>query len=394
MIAIVGAGLSGLTAAKILYKKNIDFELIEASASIGGRVKTEHIEGFLLDCGFQVLLDSYELLHKYVNLENLKLKSFEPGAQILTNDDKLHTISDPLRSPTHLLSTLFSPIGSFSDKIKILSLKSSLPLPDATSYNHLKKIGFSEKIISTFFRPFFSGVLLEKELESPASFFAFLYNRFSAGLATLPEKGMGQLPIELAKDLSQKRIRLKTKVNAITDEGEIFFSDGSSQKYDKIILAVDALNASKIYTHFDFPIKKRSVLTVYFASNARPVDHRFLFLNASQKGIVNHIAFLSNTQKSYAPLGRHLISVNIIDDKEHSPAVILDEISSWNVFNTKDWTFLKSYLIDYALPGTYYQGTRNNSLSNVILAGDYMENPSIDGAMKSGEKAALQVIGT
>ena len=82
---VVGAGIAGLTAAKILSENNKEVLLVEKSNSVGGRVKTDMYEGFLLDHGFQVLLTAYPEVHNQLDLSSLNLKTFEPGATIFKN---------------------------------------------------------------------------------------------------------------------------------------------------------------------------------------------------------------------------------------------------------------------------------------------------------------------
>src|SRR5271166_910876 len=97
-ILIVGAGLAGLCCARRLAEAGVSVQIIEASDGIGGRVRTDEVEGFLLDRGFQVLLTAYPEAKKILDYEQLDLREFEPGA-IVRRDGGFHTISDPIRRP-------------------------------------------------------------------------------------------------------------------------------------------------------------------------------------------------------------------------------------------------------------------------------------------------------
>ncbi len=392
MIAIIGAGLSGLTAAKVLEENGEDFIVFESSDRLGGRVKTDEVNGFLLDHGFQVLLNSYEQVQKHVNLSNLNLGEFEPGAIIYQASGKSVTISDPFRRPGRFLSTLFASVGTLTDKLRILSLRGKRNGNFKPTKTYLKNKGFSEKIIQSFFSPFFSGVFLEKELRTPSNYFLFLYERFSKGLATLPEKGMQGFVDQLAKNF-QDKIKFNAKVGEVncTESSVILKINGETREFEKVIFALQAPALKKLMPDFEVPDQKRVVTTIYFESSEE-ISGKYLILNGSGVGRVNHIALLSNIQNSYAPPGKQLISVNVLDTDLVDPEEIKKEVEDWNLFSTNSWQHIKTYSIHYAQPDTFSQGQKSNNQGRLYFAGDFMETPSIDGAMKSGEKAALLAI--
>ena len=162
-IHIIGGGVSGLIAARVLEKKGFNPIILEASERVGGRIKTDIIEGYQLDHGFQVLLTAYPAVKKYLDYDALDLQFFLPGASIF----KAHTqsiIGDPLRDVSLLISTLFSGIGSISDKFKILKLNHKIKKKsltdifsekEQTTLSYLKEFGFSKDMLNDFFIPFF-----------------------------------------------------------------------------------------------------------------------------------------------------------------------------------------------------------------------------------------------
>ncbi|MSV85614.1 MAG: FAD-dependent oxidoreductase, partial [Actinobacteria bacterium] len=79
-VVVVGAGLAGLTAARTLTQAGRLVLLLEASDGVGGRVRTDQIDGFHVDRGFQVLLTAYPELERQLDLDALDLREFDPGA--------------------------------------------------------------------------------------------------------------------------------------------------------------------------------------------------------------------------------------------------------------------------------------------------------------------------
>ena len=62
-VLIVGAGAAGLTAGYLLHRNNIDFEIIEASGSLGGRMKrSTEFADFPIDLGAEWIHDDPSIL--------------------------------------------------------------------------------------------------------------------------------------------------------------------------------------------------------------------------------------------------------------------------------------------------------------------------------------------
>jgi phytoene dehydrogenase-like protein len=69
-VTIIGAGIAGLTAAVYLQRQGHKVQILEASERAGGRIKTDLVEGFKLDNGFQVLLTAYPETKNYWIIKN------------------------------------------------------------------------------------------------------------------------------------------------------------------------------------------------------------------------------------------------------------------------------------------------------------------------------------
>ena len=58
-VVIIGSGVSGLTASRVLEEAGFSPVILEAESRLGGRLKSDNVEGYVLDHGFQVLLTEY-----------------------------------------------------------------------------------------------------------------------------------------------------------------------------------------------------------------------------------------------------------------------------------------------------------------------------------------------
>ena len=403
-ITIIGAGIAGLTAAVYLHRKGFQIQILEASNRAGGRIKTDIINGFRLDRGFQVLLTEYPETKALLDYEKLNLKRFLPGATVLYDGGQFE-IADPFRRPSATFATLFAPVGSIKDKINTFFLKNKLVKisvddifnqPETKTSLQLKKYGFSQKMIERFYKPFFSGIFLENNLETSSNMFDFVMKMFSEGDAAIPELGMEEIPKQLVAMLPENSIKYNTKIVRIdlnkvtTDTNEIF-------ETDKIIIATEAVAIVKDYIEASKQ-KFHQVTNAYFEANLSPTSKSVVILNASEnKKWVNNLTVMSNVSNKYAPITKKLISVSVngkinINDEELA-LNIKNELKIWFGNQVNDWKLIKVYKINYALPN---QEQVCNDLSssdiqineNLFICGDHLLNGSINAAMKSGRLVA------
>jgi phytoene dehydrogenase-like protein len=404
-ITIIGAGIAGLSAAIYLHRKGYNVQILEASDRAGGRIKTDIVDGFRLDHGFQVLLTAYPEAQALLDYEALQLKRFLPGATVLYDGGQFD-IADPIRRPSATFSTLFAPVGSIGDKIKTLTLKIRLlknsiseifSQTSTTTKNHLIDYGFSNKMIDRFYGPFFSGIFLENNLETSNRMFNFVMKMFSEGDAAIPALGMEEIPKQLVALLPPNSIMYNTKVSKIIGN-QIETEDGRILSSDKIIIATEASSVlAKQYLNTDQTLAN-SVTNIYFEAPKAPTSQAIVILNAStNRKWVNNITVLTNLSKAYGPDDRSLISVScngLLELDDHTLAQNMkNELKKWFGDQVLYWKMIKSYRIKYALPKLADMQNettpdRFKISDNLYICGDHLLNGSINAAMGSGRMVA------
>ena len=402
-IYIVGAGVSGLVAAQVLENKGYHPIILEASDRAGGRVKTDIKKGFQLDHGFQVLLSSYPAAQKYLDFKALKLQKLKPGA-VIFKKGKQQIIGDPLRDISALFSTLFSGIGTLSDKFKIFQLNLKLKNKsieaifssnEISTKAYLQEFGFSSQIIAQFFTPFFTGIFLENELTTSSRMFEFVFKMFGEGLAVLPKGGMEEISKQLVSNLKNTTFQYNTQVTSVSDEEIILHTE------DKLVstATIIATDASKLVKNA--PSKNltwKSCQTLYFTANKRVIEKPMIGLVSKEDSLINNI-FYHTSVATHSNNTEELLSVTVVKEHQLSEEQLIATVTKQlkEECHIDTITFLEIYNIKRALPDLKdikYEVTPSETQlsSGIFLAGDVQLNGSLNAAMIAGEKAALQVI--
>ncbi|WP_166826931.1 NAD(P)/FAD-dependent oxidoreductase [Thalassoroseus pseudoceratinae] len=401
-VIIVGAGLAGLTCATELFRLSQSFVLLEAADAVGGRVRTDEVEGFLLDRGFQVLLTAYPETQRFLDYSRLDLKAFLPGATIY-HGGRFCRFVDPWREPTQLLQTAFSSVGNLVDKLRVARVRSVasrgrlvdvLTGKNKTTADVLREdYHFTSGMIDQFFRPFLGGVFLDRDLETTSRMLHFVFRMFSQGDTAVPAHGMQAIPDQLAVGLPTESLRLNTRVQSVT-QTRVTLESGEILDGRAVVVATDGLTASLLCSEIPKPKPPRSVTGLYFACDQSPVAEPILILNGESQGPVNNVAVMSQVSSGYAPEGQHLISVSVLEaNRETLESEVRQQLKSWFGDSVDQWRHLRTYEIPAALPdqspASLEPASRTRRLEcGVYVCGDHCENGSINGAMASGRLTA------
>jgi phytoene dehydrogenase-like protein len=406
-VVIVGGGLAGLSCARHLQDEGVSYRLLEATDRIGGRVKTDRIGGFLLDRGFQVLQTAYPVARRTLKNYPLRLKRFPPGV-VIHRDDRLYTLADPRRCPKYFWETMTAPVGTLADRLRMLKLarkvcrgsdESLFQEPESTTMAFLKASGFSEKMIRSFFIPFFGGVCLDPQIRASSRVLQYVFRMFAMGDAALPENGMEEIPRQISRTIPTERILTGVRVDRVA-EGKVVLENGREWRTRAVVLATEGPEVQRLLGSPD-PSGSVGETCLYFSTNQPPIKDPFLVLNGDGKGPVNNVAFPSMVSPAYAPPGRHLVSVVVLGlptgDAAGVESQVRAQLGEWFGPMVRRWRHLKTYLIRHALP-QQFPPTSDPTMPQppvgpgIFVCGEYGSLAGIQWAMLSGHRTAETVM--
>lgn len=404
-VVVVGAGLAGLAAARQVQRAGLDVTVLEAGATVGGRVATDVVDGFLLDRGFQVLNTSYPALASEVDAAALDLRAFMAGAAVRGTDGALHRLVDPRREPAQAWRTALDDLLSPAAKLAMAQLSARVALadprqllagPERSTADELAARGLGGPATEQFFRPLLSGVFGERELATSARFFGLVWRSILRGDSALPSRGMAALPVQLAARLAPGTVRCNQTVLGVAP-GRVRTGAGELAAR-AVVVATDPPTARALLPGLDVPLM-RSLTTYYHVCEQPPTRLPLIHLDGGGGPVVN-TSVLTTVAPSYSPDHRHLVSSTVLGvPGAGSPDESQVRGLAGRIYRegSSGWQHLATTAVPQALctftPPTPDRLRRTVSLGDgLFVAGDHRDTPSIQGALVSGHRAARAVL--
>lgn len=412
-VVVIGAGLAGLACAARLRELGHDPLVLEASDGVGGRVRTDQVDGFLLDRGFQVLLTAYPAAKRWFDEDELELRPFAPGV-VVHGGSRVLRLADPFRAPLSAARSLVGPTVTLLDALRLLVWRRAIlarpgrrvaQRPQVSTAQRLADVGFSQGLIEGFFRPFLAGTFFDPDLTTSSRVTELVFRCFFRGDVAVPARGMGQLGEQLARRLPDGTVRLRSPVRDLrsipSGEVEVVLDDGTV-KARHVVIAVDApalvgLALDGVPLEGD-AAPGRGTAAVHFRAVRSPTRGRpDLHLGTPGEGPIATLATMSDVAPGYAPPGKHLVTVSTVgvpdDDDETLVAAVREQARGWFGDEVDTWTPLVVQRIAYAQP-------RQDPVDlpelarpvarapGVWVCGDHRDTGSIQGALVSGRRTA------
>ncbi|HKV18819.1 MAG TPA: FAD-dependent oxidoreductase [Mycobacterium sp.] len=404
-VLVVGAGLAGLRCAAVLADRGYDVSVWEAGDRVGGRVRTDVVDGFRCDRGFQVLNPAYPALRRTVNVDELHLQPFDAGVLVRRDRDRVKWVH-PLRHPRDVPRMLAK--GGLSPRevaalarwaapglrpSALTAAKHDTTLRDALDRKHVH--GIARRVVDRFL----AGVLLDDTGSTSNAFALLLTRMFALGVPGLPAGGMAALPELLARPIAD-RIHLHRRATGITRDGSDWLvGDGDvTVRARDVVVAADARASTALTGAPATPTK--GVVTDWWAADDLPDHPAILSVDGrtTPAGPVVNAAVISAAAPTYAPPGRHLIAASaLIGHGRPTPPEETMRKHAADILgiNSASWTLVVRHEIPDALPAQPAPLTvrrQARSPDGLWLCGDHRDTASIQGALVSGRRVAAAIV--
>ena len=401
-VIVVGAGLAGLACARRLSGRGLDVRCYDASDAVGGRVRTDVVDGFRLDRGFQVLNTGYPEVVRTVDLAALDLREFDAAVRI-RRGGVIRRVPNPLAAhgewgalvrarPTSVSGSLA--VGAYLTRTLALPTERVLRRPDVAGPEAWRRSGISPRTIDELLTPFLGGVVLEREITTSRHFLDLMVRMFARGRSAVPSRGMQRLPEQLAAQLPDGVLRLEAPVERVRADRVLV--GGTDVGARAVVVAVDPWSARDLVPELGPAPAARGVTTYYYAAEPWVDQTSTLVLDADGSGLANSVV-LTAAAPEYSGDGRSLISASVVHAGPDDPSErsVRGTLAALYQRDTRDWELVARYDVARALPAMTAPHPMRRPVAlagGLFVAGDHRDTSSIQGALVSGRRAADAVL--
>ncbi|PUA81798.1 NAD(P)/FAD-dependent oxidoreductase [Nocardioides currus] len=405
-VLVVGAGLAGLRCAQTLQDAGLAVLVLEAADAVGGRIRTDRVDGFLVDRGFQLLNPAYPAVRRWIDVDALGLQGFGAGVAAVTDEGRV-ALGHPLRAPRLAPSTVRTALGRPAEVAAVLRWAAPLARPrrhtslsrvlserdDVTRGEALDRAGV-DGVLRRVVDRFFAGVLLEDDGSTADRFALLLTWMFARGVPSLPAAGMQALPEQVAATLGD-RVLLGRRVERVGATSVTATDRTWSAR--RVVVATGGPEARHL-AGVEAPATKGVVTAWWSAPEAPATDLLHVDARREVHGPLVNTAVVSRAAPTYAPPGRHLVQGSAllgpgrgVDEpamRRHAGDLLGVDPGGWEVVAVHE--------VPDALPAqpAPYSARRPVLVGDLVVCGDHRDTGSIQGALVSGQRAAVAVLDT
>ena len=395
-VVVVGAGLAGLAAARHLTAAGLSVQVLEGSDGVGGRVRSDRVDGVTVDRGFQLLNPAYPEARAVLDLDALALRSFEPGV-LLATADRRTLVVDPRRRPSALLATALHAPGSRADQLRFAAYAARVlrseprALRDAVDSTVGEAWAPFGSLTTHALAPFLAGVLFDGSMTTSRRFVDLLLRSFVLGTPAVPAAGMQAMPDQLARGLD---VRLGVPVRSVS--GSSVTTDDGVVAARAVVVATDPVTAGALLPGLDVPVMRDGTTWWHLADvpgEELTGGRGVLVLDPQRRGPAVNSVVVSNAAPSYVDGTRALVATTALglDAAEDDVRAHLALVHG---VDTRRWDTVAVHRIAGTVPavppGTSLR--RPVRHGDVFVAGDHRDTASIQGALVSGRRTAASVL--
>jgi phytoene dehydrogenase-like protein len=400
-VVVIGAGMAGLCTALWLVDRGMEVAVVEAGDTPGGRVRTDKVDGYLLDRGFQLYNPAYPEGRRLLDYRALNLRPYIAGVAVALDGTTVR-LADPRRRPSWALRSATADVGGIAGKLRFAAMMAQvgyrraanvLAGPDTTTEAALRGRGIPEPLVERVLRPFLAGVFGEDELRTSRRYCDLVLRSFVRGTPCLPAAGMGSIPAQLASRLPSGVLRVTTP--AVELRGTTVLTPEGSLDARVVVVATDAAAANGLLP--GLPMPPMNGLTTFYHRAPLWAIPPVLHVDGLRRGPVVNTSAITAVAASYGPGTHHLIASTVVGNHDNSDTehAVRQHLSVIYRRPTAAWAHLRTYALPHALPAmmpplNYRQPVALGD--GIFVAGDHRDTSSLQGAMVSGRRAAAAVL--